>query len=580
MKRRKTGNPNRPRRQARGVTIPTETPDAGPAWTRPRIAGALVVVVLAVILSCIGLDWGRSGLVPWQPDSIEGITTVREMPKIFGKWTYKYPRGHFIVNAIFYYPLVEHWKKHPVALKRPDGSLASQALTLDRLDLLAKISRLISVAMGTATILAVFLTGRLLFADYLAGLLGALALALSQLFIFYCHVGNVDVPLLFWYAWGIYWTVKAIRFAKYRHFVLMGLFFSYCVSIKEAMGGYLIGLAAAFWLAEIAKARADGHALKKAVLSVFTRKVLAAVAAFLVLFALLQGIIFSPGEFLQRMSFWSGESGVSKFNTQFAGQLPLLWDSCRMLYGSLGWPLLALLVVSTPYCLAKYRRQAGLVLIPLLAFYVVVIMNIRLTTARYFLPAYPGFAVLIGKACADWLNTKKIHRALRILPLSIVGALSLLYCIALDLEMLGDTRARTEKWCYKNIDRRTTIGIGIYNKVYAPRLHLNGYAAICPWQSADTKNAPPPDYLIMTPKWPCTNDETEKRFRQTLFDNKSNYDEVARFAPTYLFPGKSILGLAGWPVPKNSLISPEMIIFKKKTRAGTAWQTPRIDSTR
>jgi len=537
------------------------------------LGGLLAVVMLSLIINSVGLDWGRSGLVPWQPDSIEGITTVREMPRMFGQWTYKYPRGHFFLNAIFYYPLLEHWKKHPIVSETADGRAVSQVLTLDRLDLLAKISRLISVAMGVGTVLAVFFTSRLLFGDYSAGLLAALTLTLSQLFVFNCHLGNVDVPCVFWFAWGIYWAVKAARLGKYRHFVLMGLFFSYSISTKDAVGGYLIGMAPAFWLATISRSRAEGRSLKAAMLSVFSKKVLIAVLVFLFLFVMLQNIIISPGAFAERMSFWSGERGVSKYNKQFSGQLPLLWDSCRMLYGSFGWPLSALLVVSLLYCSVKYTWQSGFATIPLVAFYVIVLMNIRLVQARYFLPAYPGLALLAGKSCADWLKSKRIHIALRIFPLATVCVLSLLYCIGLDLEMLSDTRVRTEQWFAKNVPPPGNIGVGIYNKIYAPRLHLKGYRMTCPWRSASIQervggSSLYPDYLIMTPVWKYVDEEVEGKFREELFGGKLDYDEVARFGPKYVYPARTVFGFAGWPVESHPLLSPEIVVFKKRAGAG------------
>ena len=130
-------------------------------------------------------------------------------------------------------------------------------LNLERLDHLANISRVISAVMGAGTVLAVFFTSRLLFEDYLGAFLAGLALALSQLFVFYSHVGNVDVPCVFWFVWGVYWGLKAVYIGRWRHFVLMGLCFSLSICTKDAMVGYVAGMVPAFWLAMIGKNRAD-----------------------------------------------------------------------------------------------------------------------------------------------------------------------------------------------------------------------------------------------------------------------------------------------------------------------------------
>ncbi|MCJ7778754.1 MAG: hypothetical protein MUP16_10615, partial [Sedimentisphaerales bacterium] len=490
---------------------------------------------------------------------------------LFKQWTYKYPRGHFLLNGIFYYPLLKHWQTHPVKVIRADGRTVSQPLNLQRLDLLAKITRIISVVMGTGTVVIVFLTAIWLFHDYLVALLSALALTLSQLFMYYCHQGNLYVPYVFWYALGFYWMVKAIYAGKLHHYIFMGLCFSLSICTYDAVGGYLAGMALAFWLALISKGIAEGESFRTAVLSVFSKKVLAAVVAFLLSYALLQDILTFPRAFADRMSIWVGGRGVVDFNKGFRGQLPLLWQACQMLYGSLGWPLLATAAVSLVYLSIKQPWKSVFLIIPLIAFYLVVAVNIRMFCPRYLLPAFIGLALLIGKGCADWLRYKKLHICLRVIPVGLIYFLSLLYCIGVDLEMLSDTRIRTEQWFYRNVRPDSIIGVGIYNIIYAPRLHLNGYRIICPWRSSDVQEAPGqspsyPEYLIMTPLWPCVDDEVESKFREKLFDGQLNYDRVAEFAPKYLYPARTIFGFAGWPIPKLGTLSPEIIVFKKKPK--------------
>jgi hypothetical protein len=556
------------RKSGAGKSVKAASDSTG-NWNRRHVGGLLAVVVISAVVNCTGLGWGRSGLVPWQPDSIEGVTTVREMPRMFGQWTYKYPRGHFLINAVFYHPLLKYWEKHSFKARTADGRIVSQALNLERLDQLANISRVISALMGVGTVLAVFFASRLLFEDYLGAFLAGLALALSQLFVFYSHVGNVDVPSIFWFAWGVYWAVKAVYIGRWRHFVLMGLCFSLSICTKDAMVGYVAGMVPAFWLAMIGKSRADGQSFKTAVLSVFSKKVLVAVLVFLFFYALLQDILTSPQAFAQRMSHWIGGPGVKGYDKRFRGQLPLLWSACRTLYGSFGWPLLAFIVISLVYCAIKYPWQSVFLTVPLIAFYVIVVMNIRFSVPRFFLPAYGGFASLVGKGCADWIRYKKIHFTLRILPVAVVYSLSLLYCVGLDLEMLADTRVRTEQWFYKNVGRDSLIGVGFHNKLYAPRLHFNGYRLICPWRISTVRGTsggsqPYPDYLIITPGWIRIKEKAEDDFRKKLFDGQTNYKKVISFKAKYLYPARTIFGFAGWPTQKNGFLSPEIIVFKKK----------------
>ena len=76
--------------------------DDGYRWTRRCLGVLATVLLVSMVLNSVGLGWGRSGMVPCQPDSIEGSTAVLEMPKVFKQWTYKYPRGHSLINGIFH----------------------------------------------------------------------------------------------------------------------------------------------------------------------------------------------------------------------------------------------------------------------------------------------------------------------------------------------------------------------------------------------------------------------------------------------------------------------------------------------
>ncbi len=538
-------------------------------WSRWRVGGLLAVMLTSLVVNCVGLGWGRSGLVPWQPDSIEGITTVREMQRMFGQWTYKYPRGHFLINAIFYQPLLEHWEKHPIRARTADGRIVSSALNLQRLDVLAKISRIISVVMGTGTVFVVFLISRLLFRDYLAALLAALALAVSQLFVFYSHVGNVDIPYIFWFACAVYCGIKAVYTDKCHYFILLGLFSGYSVCTKEAVAGYVIGLGIAIWIAMVGKALKAGLTLKKAILAIFSPKVLVAILAFSLCFAVLNGFLAGPEEFFKRMGYWKAVPG--KCATDYTGQLHLLYESGKDLYYGLGWPLLTVCAISVVYCAIKYRWQAAFGIIPLLAFYLITITNIRFVGPRFMLAGYPGLALLAGKAWADCLRWKKIPKPVCILPLGLVYILSLFYCIGLDLELLDDSRVRMERWFYRNVAPDRVIGVGIHNRVYAPRLHFHGYRPICPWRASSVRSSSGrgglyPEYLIMPTDWPRIDEEAENIFRKKLFDGELNYERMTSFRVKYLYPARTIFGFAGWPIPKHKFISPEMVVFKKKIK--------------
>jgi hypothetical protein len=535
-----------------------DKPELSKAGRASKLRDYLLIAVLAAvsaILFGVGIGWGRTGMVPWAADSIEGVTTVRQLPRLFGEWTTKYPRGQYLINGIFYEPLIKHWQKDPFyQIDRQTGAGRAVVLNMSRYDTLAKISRWISFAVASV-----------FFSDRLTAFLAGLALSFSALFVFYSHLGNVDIPYLFWYTWGLYFAAKSIYVGKWRHFILMSLFFAYSVCTKEAIAGYLAGTGVGYCFVKAGKSLNEGKAWHKAILSVFSLRLVVCALIFLLAYAFIQGLLTSPEVFRERVRVWV-EHGVGDFNKSFRGQWPLFLESCRCIYVSVGWPMLVMVIASLIWCCVKYKTVAAFFIFPVITFYFLILVNIKVVCPRYFLPAIVGFSVLVGKTSADFLRRQEKSMFLRAVPLVLVYGLSLLYCVALDLEMLSEPRIRAEKWVAENIDRRTVIACPIRNLSYAPRLHVQGYRFLCPWEvppldvmSSGKFSAPP--YVILT----CYSEEEGQRFRAALEQGIINYRQAARFENRYIWPGRSILGLAGWGECLPWIAKSEPVTIYEKT---------------
>jgi len=522
------------------------------------LAGLLVLLILSLAINSIPLDWGRSGLVPWSPDSIEGITIVRENRNLFGRWTYKYPRGHFLLNAICYKPFMSYWEANPIPVRSRDGRVGEQALNLSRLDTLASMTRIMSILMSTATVWIVFLTTFLLFGDYLAAWLAGLMLAIIPLYVFYSHVGNVDVPYIFWFSWAVYWAVKAIYVGHWRYYLLLGFCSAYMVCTKEGPAGYIVGLGLAIWVTMIGKALKEGMSLKKAIASIFSLKVLSALGVAFFTFALLNGFFAGLGELQSRMSSWGNVT--DSFLEDYHGQWHLLKRAGWFFAFTLGWPFLILVIGSIIYGCLRYPWKAGLCLIPMLVFYAVIMAKVHFVAPRFFLGGFPGLAILVGITTATWLRWHKIPLVIRIIPIAVVYLLSLGYCVALDLEMAHDTRHQTEAWFEQHVDRKSRIGIGIHNRNNAPRLRFNGYQVLCPWTFAKYGHTHP-DYLVISPGWYRDEDPGLKK---KLLADQLDYKQVAVFQRAYLRKEHGPFNLADWAGRATRWISPRMIIFQKK----------------
>ena len=140
-----------------------------------------LLMFFAFSLNVIDLYWGLSGYITWQPDSIEGEIAVNQFPVMFHQWTHKYPRGQFLINWFFYYPLITHWVKNPITQQNSSGETVHTILNADRLRILASITRWINIVMRLGTIIAVFVLTKYLFGDYLAGWLAGFAMSIKLL---------------------------------------------------------------------------------------------------------------------------------------------------------------------------------------------------------------------------------------------------------------------------------------------------------------------------------------------------------------------------------------------------------------
>ena len=539
-----------------------------PTARRKVLLMALVLFGISITLSAIGIGWGQPHAHCWHSDSIAGPWTISQMPRLFGVWKHKYPRGHFLVAGVFYKPLIAYWEAHPVEVPAPNGRIAGQqTFDLRRVSLLAMVSRWISAVMGAGAVLAVFFTARVLFRDDLAAFLSGLALAFTSLFVWYSHLGNLDVPATFWFAWSVYWAAQAVYVGKWRHHVLLGVFCAMAVCTKDPVAGYAIGLVLAIWLGTIGKVRLAGGSVRRACTAVLNRRMLAAALVAALVFALLNDLLTTPSAFFERMGHWIGGPGTLDYRRGETGQFHLLQHAYRHLYVAMGWPLLLATLLSAAYCVAKYRWKAAFAIAPVIAFYVIVVGYTRLTVPRYYLPGIAAAVLVTGKALADWLRWAKLPRAVRVAPFAFAYGASLLYCVGVDMELLHDPRYEAERWLARAVTPQdTVVALGPPN--YMPRLHLLGSRHAYIYKPKDRNMLrqlrPHATYLVLGGKIFTDTQRFEPELLKGLLDESLGYTVVARFRRRYLWPRKTILGFAGWPRRWSRFLAPEIIILKRR----------------
>jgi hypothetical protein len=540
-----------------------------PVRQRKLILAAMAgITVLSFVLNIIGISWGSTGYIPWHDDSIAGITTVREMPRLSGDWTYKYPPLQFMINSVFYKPLLKKWKQNPETIQMPDGRTARQALSYDRINVLILISNFISAIMAAAVVIAVYQTVKVLFDDPLAGVFSSLTVALCQLFVLFGHLGNVDMPATFWFAFGVMFIVKAVCKNKWRYYILTGICFAMSVSTKDSMPNYIFGAAIAAAVMFVTNKAGEGG-LKKAFADLFDLKIIIAIIIFTFIYLIANDVFSNPEGFIKRFSFWLKEVKTDKWDSNFTGQWPLLFQTLGLLAGGYGWPLIGVIFISMIYCFVRYKQKALIAILPLLTFYLIVTVNVRFVHDRYLSPISSCLAFAAGKGIADWLRWKKLPMFFRVLPVVIIYTLSLLYCIGLDLEMRNDSRYAAEEWFVKNVRPNEHIAV-LCDIRWSPRLHLTNLN-FSYRRSYNNIGGTTADVLQINPAYPkyiCVLANHLKifapAFRQQLTDGTLGYKQVKVFDNKYLYPKLSIYSLAGWGIARPHFISPDVLVFEKQ----------------
>ncbi|MHC5157138.1 MAG: ArnT family glycosyltransferase [Planctomycetota bacterium] len=517
------------------------------------------------MLNTAALDWGQTGDVSWSPDTIEGRITVIYLPQLFKRWTHKYPRGHYLVSALFYKPMIAGWESSPVTVRTPDGRILSTPLNEERLYQLASVSRKISILMAGGVLLGIFLTARNLLKDDLAAILACLCMSLCCLFLFYSKSACVDVPAFFWFVWAGCFGLYAIKTDKLVFYLLAGFCAGWSVCTKEGVATFLVGLAAGLATLLVRQKVKSGQSLPKASLSLVHWKVLAGIVLAVLIFITLEGFWGGMAEWHYRSGNWN-----NVIENQFKSQGLSTWNLVVKTYGGLtaawGRPFTILLLGSVLYWLIRYRWELCLTLSPFLVFFLLTVMIIRFNLPRFMMCGFAGMAIIMGKTIADWVRFKKIPIVVRYAMPLLVFVPSLTCCICYNLEMKHDTRIQAERWMAKNAAPGSFVGLSM-TRNYGPRLWRDGFRMIPQWDSKgiDTPNGKMqvwPDYIIGSSASICRS-KTDTDFFNKLFKGETKYEKQADFNRLYFNPQKPIWKYCLRFYNLHGFISPPMMIYKQ-----------------
>jgi hypothetical protein len=528
-----------------------------------------LAVCVNVILNLFGFGWGMDGYVPWAPDAIEGITVVREMPKLYGEWSYKYPRLQFLIDGTCYQPLIEKWQREPAYIT-VNGQRQAQVLTQARLKTLATISRVNVLVMSALTVVFIYLSGRFYYSHRLAGFTAAVCTSLTYAFVFYSHTTCVDVPSMLWITAGFYFLLRSEALNTLRDHLAMAIMFAFACGTKDPMLFYAAAFAVVYAGLRFRRLYTDTQDWKKSAAALVNRNTLLAAGTFFFLFALLQNIIPSPGAYWERMGVWVGGRGVVDFNKGFTGQIPQLVITLKKFYWGMGWPFITAVLVSLIVTSRKHLVFNLLaVLFPLILFYVLVSMRIKMSYIRYYLPVMGLLYLPVGSMAAYLFEQRqRLWSRAALAAIGMCWVLSALYCAALDAEFIGDARNQTAAWFIQNVKKGTPV-LSCIQRPYGPKLNQFGYQMIENW------NVPPlevllaqqnqlPEYILVSSDWLNLQSPEAKALRKALLDHQTAYQTIATFTHHRLLnPKKKWISIACWPIPPENGMSPEIHVLKR-----------------
>jgi hypothetical protein len=206
--------------------------------------------------------------------------------------------------------------------------------------------------------------------------------------------------------------------------------------------------------------------------AVMDTRLLAGVAAAVVVFALSQNLLFNMRGFRTHLDLILG--GASQDYRMFTatprGETALLALTLRIAQAALGWPLLILFATGTALAWRSRstRSAALLVSAPALSYYLTFIAVVGYEYDRFLLPVFFLGAIFGGHALDRWLDSP-LPEPVRAAAAAVALAYSLVYAATVDVLMLQDSRYTVERFFATRAAPQDRI-VFVFPSLYNPRL--------------------------------------------------------------------------------------------------------------
>lgn len=550
-----------------------------------------LLIVLGAALYVPGLNWGLPALVSWSQDSIAGTRTLGAMETWPHHWMGRYPPWHYMVLSAAYRPVLSHWRSTGEITRDPvTGKEHWSPPHAPKIGMLLWVAGSISTAMAVGAGLALFFAARLAAAgDELAGLLAAIAFLCGAGFTYFAHLGNVDVPSVFWFSISFWfytrlWSTNNMPSSVFTPNAgiaprrptldagLLGLFAALTVCTKDGWIGLYSGMAAALLLDHWRNARKSAESPVAALrIALLQPKWLAGLLAFATVFLIINAIPWNRAAFTDRLGGWLNPTAKDWVSREARhDSLGLAAETIRQAACAVGWPMLVALLASSLWLLMRRTRLAMLLFLPVASYYYIVIERINFVYERFLFAPLMLLGVAGGLAGAAMLRSRRLSTGPKVCLLLMILVPTLGYSVAVDLEMVHDSRYAAEDWFRNNAPPDASIGaltddLRRFSPQFLPRVHELGFAAFPVHCRVEEFSRPQPTFLVLSGFDLMDFSESGQNCARELLAGSLGYEPVAVFRPKFLGSGASWLGLAGWGAPPPGKISPELTILRVRS---------------
>jgi len=435
-------------------------------------APVLALLAVAALAYCAAITWGIPGQ-GWAPDEIIPTDFLDAFDRHFSHgWWSKYPPAQFYVCSIASAPLLAWRWLDPSAFAASPGP-----------ELLWLTFRVVTMAMGVATTLMVYLCATYLYGTWSAFVAAAIA-AFTMPAIYYAKVANVDVPYVFWF------SISLVAFVR--------------ILVDASLIDYLV-FAIAATLAVCTKDQAYGlYVLPAAALVLIRRKhLLPSALAAGVTFVLCHNLLFNLSGFRTHLRYISGSGATPfrMFESTLSGQWEL-WQTVWMLARvSMGWPVLLLCGAGIVASLAQRdhaSRRLWWLLLPALSYHFAFMGVVGFTYDRFLMPMFLSLALAGGFAVSRLEQTAPRLRTWGRAGVAALLTYTAVYVLSVDAAMLRDSRYAVETWIRGNVEPGATVGrVGPIEHV--PR--IDDFFTILVIPTVDTIRETSLDYIVVNTDW-------------------------------------------------------------------------------